>query len=325
VALDTERLRAASADESAASARSLAAAERAVDEGRLNLAKVLRANALGARQRALMLSRLADEGIDALTAIELGRTASRTTSDALAGASGLVADTIIRSAKSAERVLRITADALASRRDVSESEIAQILWACEVCGIIVESGRPEICPSCGCISGEFALFAPFFSGTAEHLGRKQPAEILSQLRDDGGRLADQLRDRDDDALRWRPAEGEWCAKEIAGHMLDIVDLTLRRIKAAITNEAPPAERTMLPWKLLDTENYPDMAANAISDRFEQSLAELSVILEGLDTKGWRARIDMVSGKTLAIDVGSWVANHNTAHMEQLRARLEAAP
>jgi rubrerythrin len=318
---DRSALHQASAREAESAARSLAAAERAVDEGRLNVAKVLRAHALSARQRALALARLGDEGEPSTAAVQQALLDAHHTELTLADATGAAADAILRSAQSSAAILQTTAESLASERDVLESQVAQIVWGCEVCGFIIEANRPEICPSCGCIGGEFALFAPFFSGTTDHIARKQPADIIKQLNGDGALLSSALAGHDDEALRARPRDGEWCAKEIAGHMLDIADLALRRLRAAVKGEEPPQERTLLPWKLLDNENYPGTPAEQIAARFSASVDELATLLEGLAPADWRKRINMMSGNTLAVDVGSWVANHNTAHLRQIEARL----
>ena len=320
---ELDRVHAAAAREAWASVRSLAAVERAIEEGHLNTAKVLRAHALGARQRALALARLVDDGASSSDAVAWALDTTRTTEDAIAGASGVLADVIHRSAASAAATLAATNNALLSERDVSESTVAQFVWVCEVCGLMIEAARPEVCPSCGCIGGEFALFAPFFSGTNERIARKQPAEIVGQLREDGALLAQALAGREEASLCARPAAEEWCVKEIAGHMVDIAELADRRMRASFNDEEPPRERTVLPWRLLESENYAGTPAATICARFSASLEELVTLLSGLDDADWRARIDLVSGRTLAVDVGSWVANHNTAHLEQIKARLVA--
>jgi hypothetical protein len=33
------------------------------------------------------------------------------------------------------------------------------------------------------------------------------------------------------------------------------------------------------------------------------------------------KVDMVSGRTMVIDVASWAANHNMAHLAQIQALL----
>jgi rubrerythrin len=323
--MDQAALRHAAEQESFAAAAALAATERAVNDGRLNIAKVLRATALAARQRAIALSRIADNLDDASDALTHARNAAAATEAALGGASAPddASGVVWRSANRSAEILGRTIVALESNRDVPESVVAQILLCCEECGYLVDGARPEVCPSCGAIAGEFALFAPFFSGTQERIARLTPEEALKKLNGDAARLADALVG-DDAVLRRRPSEHEWCAKEIAGHMLDIAALAIRRLSATFDAAAIVApERTMLPWKLLDSEDYPDRSAEEIKTRFADSMATLVRSLEGLPADGWRQRVDLVSGRTLVVDVASWVANHNTAHLEQIRALLRS--
>jgi hypothetical protein len=204
---------------------------------------------------------------------------------------------------------------------VSERTVAQILFVCQDCGYLLEAQRSEICPSCGSMAGEFAIFAPFFSGTPEHIARRAPSDALYQLHGDGARLVTALVG-DDATLTHKPGDDEWCAKEIAGHMVDIVELAVRRVRPVLDAAySPPPERTMLPWRLLDTEGYAGMTATAITERFDAALADLCRIFDDLRPDEWRKKVDLVSGRTLVVDVSSWVANHNIAHLRQIDALL----
>lgn len=63
--------------------------------------------------------------------------------------------------------------------------------------------------------------------------------ILKALRESIGELYGQfsnLRERD---LRWRPAPGEWCLKEIAGHLRDAERLYRSQLEL-IAHETDPA-------------------------------------------------------------------------------------
>ncbi|MEE8346467.1 MAG: hypothetical protein V3S20_03865, partial [Dehalococcoidia bacterium] len=42
--------------------------------------------------------------------------------------------------------------------------------------------------------------------------------VLKALREAGSSLLSELYSLDEDALRWRPAEGEWSLKETAAHL-----------------------------------------------------------------------------------------------------------
>ena len=319
-----EQLRAAGRLEAESSARSLAAAERAIDEGRLNIAKVMRASALASRQRALALARITDHGDPASKAVTLAASVARNTASTLEQHTGDREDiaSVLRSALSAEAILGKTEESIVDDSDVPERVVAQFVWICEECGYAIEGSREEICPSCGSIAGEFALFAPFFSGTSEHIARRKPEDALLQLQGDADRLAQALVGADE-RLRARAAPGEWCAKEIAGHMCDILELAERRLRVLVDPEyTPPSERTVLPWKLLDTEDYPNIAATGIVERFRSGSDALCGLLVVLKEEDWRRKVDMVSGRTIVIDVASWAANHNVAHLAQIRTLLQ---
>ena len=318
-----QSLRSLAEREAGASVVALALAERAVAEGRLNIAKVMRARALACQRRAQLLASAAvsvDEPWERVLATlhegVRGEREALSVLDAEPSAFGAVLDGLAAE----EKILHRAAAALAKTRDVGEDVVPQFLWGCETCGFIAEASRPELCPACGNIGGEFAMFAPFFSATREHLGRRAPGEALALLDGDGARLAVATADVADVALRAKPAPGEWCMKEIAGHMIDICEIALRAVGPALdpSKEQKP-ERTPLPWKLLDYEGYPDQPIEAILSRFEASTGELLQILRGLPPGAWRTSATLISGRTPLVDVLSWVVNHNAAHLEQIRA------
>jgi rubrerythrin len=313
------------ARESIASVRLLAAAERAVEEGRLNVAKVLRAAALSSRQRALVLARIHATGsVDALRAYAVDRRASADTLRA-DGDSGLEAVLRAAAGASLDDVLNRTLNSLSAGRDVPESVVAQFLWVCEECGHLEEAQRPEICPACGSFGGEFAMFAPFFSATGEHIGRRQPDEIVAMLSDDQRELAEALEGLTNDALVYRAGDGEWCIKEIAGHMIDIVEMAARRLTPIADPSAPdPAEPQLLPWRIIEGQDYASKSAQELVERYGRGLDALQMIIGVLQPGDWRKKTLMSGGRVAAIDVGSWVANHNVAHLQQIIALREGA-
>jgi rubrerythrin len=322
---DRAAIEAMVARDALAAVRALAAAERAVDEGRLNIAKLLRASALSARQRALMLERIASVDKGAVyTLAEIADENARTMKE-LADAEGASERTALAGATALDAIFDATIGSLREHRDVPEGVVAQFLFACEECGYVVQGQRPDVCPACGSFGGEFALFAPFFSGTQEHIGRRSPEQIVAMLRGDAAVMAASIAGLDDDALRRRPGDGEWCIKEIAGHMIDIVEMAARRLAPiADASVADAPETQLLPWRIVEGQDYPSKSADELLDRYGRGLETLLAIVKRLDTGNWRKKTTMSGSRVAAIDVGSWVANHNVAHLQQILALREAA-
>jgi rubrerythrin len=307
--------------EARASVQALAAAERAVEEGRLNVAKVLRASALSARQRALAMERAATRGhsLDALTDMAKVNAASCE----LLKTGTAATRTLVASATSMGAILEKALGAVSAHRDVPETVVAQFLFVCEECGYAVEGGHPEICPACGSFGGEFALFAPFFSGTVERIARRTPDDIRKMLGGDADAMAAAVRGLTDAQMASRPGEGEWCIKEIAGHMIDIVEMAARRLAPiADPSVADPGESQLLPWRIIDGQDYPSKAAGELVDRYRRGLDALLEVVGLLQPTDWRKKTAMSGSRVAAIDVGSWVTNHNVAHLQQILALRE---
>src|SRR5688572_5780172 len=116
----------------ATSMRCLAAAERAVLEGRFNVAKVLRACAHTARVASLTAARTLAQGTAPTTV--LGDTSAffeHQSHDVVDAAPAALRDLLRRALQSLE-----------GNRDILESEVAQSLWGCQVCGAIAETRAP---------------------------------------------------------------------------------------------------------------------------------------------------------------------------------------
>jgi DinB family protein len=170
------------------------------------------------------------------------------------------------------------------------------------------------------------MFAPFFSATADHLSRRQPPAIVAMLSGDATRLEDAFAGVPDAILSRRPADGEWCMKEIAGHMLDIADVACRRLTTVLDPAADVApDRDMPPWELLDGQGHESIDASELTRRFAARVADAHELMASLDDAGWRRRTEWVVGRISAVDLGSWLANHNMAHQQQVDALLETAP
>lgn len=315
-----------SADDAAQAARCLAAAERAVEEGRLNSAKVLRAVAHAFRARSLAFARLeANEAaaIDALgeAVSHEERVAAALTS---APASAAARDALAASRQLAS-ILQRSVDALAETHDVPEGVVAQFLWGCHDCGAITEGARPEICEFCGSVAGDHQMFAPFFSATPERLARRTPAEVTSMLAGDTGRLRDALAGVGEERLRRVPPDGEWCMKQVAGHMIDVAGIFCRRVRSAIEPDAAiPPETTPMPWLLVHEEDYAAMSVDALVERFRSVTGDALALVGRLAEADWRRTAEMLSGQVRVIDLGSWLANHNVAHVQQIMAMREEA-
>jgi rubrerythrin len=326
---DRAGLDAAVARDAVASVRALAAAERAVEEGRLNIAKVLRAAALSSRQRALALERVAAAEDAAIYSLAVIADANAETMKMLQSAGAEDAEHLraaLAGASALDAIFDATVRSLHEHRDVPEGVVAQFLFACEECGWVAEAQRPEVCPACGSFGGEFALFAPFFSGTQEHIARRTPEQIAAMLGSDRAAMADALDGLSDERMRNRAGEGEWGIKEIAGHMIDIVEMAARRLAPiADATAADVGEAQLLPWRIVDGQDYPAKSRDELIERYGRGLDALLEVIGRLETGDWRKKATMSGSRVAAIDVGSWVANHNVAHLQQILALRGQAP
>jgi rubrerythrin len=320
-------------DSAAAATHCLAAAERAVVEGRFNLAKVLRACAHSARLAALTAARLLAENTQpaevlasALALLKQQSLAEDRVRKALAENQGPTVTQKLFDANPApalEDVLRRALGSLQSNRDVLESDVAQSLWGCQVCGAIIEGSPPQNCSHCGALRFEFEWFGPFYSGTFERLGRRSPAEIARIVEESPVRLASLLGGVDEKRLATRPSVDEWCMKEIAGHLIDVTGLFSWRVRTIGDAVTPPSlDGSAPPWRLLDGKGYSEVASKRLVEAFRSATQEALEIVKGFADEDW-GRFGLVRARvTTVLDLGTWLANHNIAHCAQIEALRE---
>lgn len=65
--------------------------------------------------------------------------------------------------------------------------------------------------------------------------------LTKALREVPHQIQELLTSMDEGELRWRPSEGEWCAKEIAGFLLESEREDLRTVEAIVRRDGAPIE------------------------------------------------------------------------------------
>lgn len=114
----------------------------------------------------------------------------------------------------------------------------------------------------------------------DELGPLQPVTVARLLRISLSVLSSELAALPDDLLSWHPAPGEWCIKEVLGHMIETERRGFAGRIQIILESANPA---IVPWN-------PDAVARERNDRAK----EIGVLLD--EFRAMReASISMVMG------------------------------
>jgi uncharacterized damage-inducible protein DinB len=285
--------------------RNMAAVEAAVLRGQFNVAKVLRAAAHAQRALALDDARRIYGDVEPSTLLR--SIADELRESTTAGHAGVIASSF----------MGIVERALASLKgnpDILETHVAQSLWGCRICGFIAEGDQPDSCQVCGALAPEFEWFGPFFGGTAR-IGTLLPRETVNILESIQAGVTDAFeRVSESDAGR-KPSAAEWSAKETLAHMLETDRLFATRVRFILdSSQSGPIPRPMPPWKLHEGKGYESWPTAELTRLYREVRAETLTLVRGLAESDWAKG---KSGTTLT-ELGTWLAQHEIGHMQQLR-------
>jgi hypothetical protein len=145
-------------------------------------------------------------------------------------------------------------------------------------------------------------------------------EILKALRAGPIVLRRLVRDLPDDAIRARPAPGEWAIVEVVAHLADTEERSLARTRRML-DEDEPALPPYDPAELAIERRYLEMSMAGELDRFEALRREQADLLEGLADSGWR-RIGVHGehGRITVQQLAAHTAGEDADHFAQI-ARL----
>jgi rubrerythrin len=292
--------------------RNLIAAEQAVLRGEFNNAKVLRALAYSHRAVAMNAYRATEETISAEQALsESIRSASeiQDIQDAFELENEHVATQQSAIATKAHK-------AISGAADVPEWIISQLVFTCTNCGFIVEGQKPEACPTCSALGSEFEAFGPFFASDAEHLGRQTPDSVVGILKRTVDDIVNATESVDDATMAQKPSPSEWSIKEIIGHIIETDILFLRRIDSLLTGAS--YEQPVPPWKLHEGKDYNARYRDDLIQLLTETRRATISRIQDLTPKEWATAAVLLGGKRSVLDTGTWIANHDLGHLEQIK-------
>ncbi len=147
--------------------------------------------------------------------------------------------------------------------------------------------------------------------------------LLKAVREAAGELFGQFSGIREDGLCWRPADGEWCLKEVAAHMRDAESLYRRQIEL-IANRRNPR----LPYEALDVlpseRDYRQESLSRLLREFADSREETVWLLRTLDEADWeRCGMHPYRGQVSVADIARELHEHDLEHLWQARRLRDA--
>jgi hypothetical protein len=147
--------------------------------------------------------------------------------------------------------------------------------------------------------------------------------VLKALRECANTVVRELAALNEDELLHSPGEGDWCLKEIAAHLRDAEELTLRQISSIIEGQ----RRRLPAWDidLLPAErDYRSADLGDLLADFRERRQETTYLLWGLDDSDWTAIGEHPYRGEVSVELlARELAQHDLEHLAEVR-RLKAA-
>ena len=149
-------------------------------------------------------------------------------------------------------------------------------------------------------------------------------EILKAFRAGPIVLRRLVRGLSDDALRRRPADGEWAIVEVVAHLADTEERALGRTRRMLAEEEPFLD-PYDPDALAVERSYIGMAVADELDRFEALRDEQASLLDGLDDEGWRRIGEHGEHGSITVQqLAAHTAGEDADHFAQIARLIPAA-
>jgi hypothetical protein len=142
--------------------------------------------------------------------------------------------------------------------------------------------------------------------------------VLKALREAGNSLVSEFYGVDEDALRRRPSDDEFCLKEIACHLRDAEELASRQITSLIEHPHRPLPAWDVDVLPLERDYRAADMREALAE-FRELRRETTYALWGLTESDWRRSVKHpYRGEVTIETIARELAQHDLEHLWQVR-------
>jgi hypothetical protein len=147
--------------------------------------------------------------------------------------------------------------------------------------------------------------------------------LMKAIREGAGELFNQFSGVNERGLRWRPAEGEWCLKEVAAHLRDAELLYQKQIDAISQDHQPRLPHE--PLDVLPTErDYLSQDVYRLLNEYAHLRQETVWTLRMLDDDEWSLQGEHPYRGLISInDIVREMHEHDLEHLYQARRLRDA--
>ncbi|HUS83281.1 MAG TPA: DinB family protein [Dehalococcoidia bacterium] len=143
-------------------------------------------------------------------------------------------------------------------------------------------------------------------------------DLVEKLAAAPDRVAKLIEGLSEEALRRRPAEGEWSMKEVCGHLVEDARTWQERV-TLVTTQADAYLKRYDPEAGVREGGYQEAPIEETMDEFRRVRGQTIELLSGLSAEGWeRTGRHWSEGEMTVAKACEIALEHAEMHLEQLR-------
>lgn len=151
-----------------------------------------------------------------------------------------------------------------------------------------------------------------------------PRDIARLIQASGAALRAEIDGLSEDVLRFQPGAGEWCAKEVIGHLIEAERRGFAgRIRLLLAHSSEPALEGWDPDEVARARHDADREAKELLAEFSTLRASSVDLVSGLQARDFtRAGVHPKVGRLTIGDVAHEWVHHDRNHLAQIMKNVQ---
>jgi hypothetical protein len=191
-------------------------------------------------------------------------------------------------------------------------DVAPDVLVCRNCGYMAVAAAPETCPECGEAKGVYRRFQGMFNG--DNAEPEDPVALFDLLDNNGRQLEQMVSGLKETDCNRRIVEGHWCIRDHVTHFFDAQVILIQRVSLILSGDTPNLS-SAVPYETATDASGRPAETREILGRFLAERIELIDRLRSLSlSELWKRGRHEDFGSVSIMHQVKYFAQHEQAHL-----------